>query len=334
MALDRALSQEEIDNVFRNLRDAGNSEQASRKAQSYDFRRPDRIAKDQLRAIHLLHENFARTLASSLSAYLRAYVIVNLVSVEQLSFMEFTQCLPSPTVISALAMKPYEGSAVMELNPGLVFPMVEILLGGAGKGAVAKVDREVTEIEQSVLEGVHRIILHDMRDAWMPITSFDLEIGTTETEPQMLQLLAPSEAVVAISMEVRLGDCVGMMNIGIPSIIIKMLRQRFDQQWSMRKTESSEAEQERILRLIGPSQVRLEARLEGPSIVVQDFLSLSVGQVLRLDYPVDRPLHLEMNGVDKFHGHVVDTGRGRGFRMGSRITKATATEVAEEVVPR
>src|SRR5437868_6234253 len=133
MSSDRVLSQEEIDSVFRNVRDTADDDDPAKRAQPYDFRRPDRIAKDQLRAIHLLHENFARTLAASLSAYLRAYVAVNLVSVEQLSFMEFSQCLPSPTCLVALGMKPFEGSAVLELNPALVFPIIEMLLGGSTK---------------------------------------------------------------------------------------------------------------------------------------------------------------------------------------------------------
>src|SRR5512136_2346183 len=105
----RVLSQQEIDNVFKNLREASAADAASKKAQPYDFRRPDRIAKDQLRAVHILHENFARNLASSLSAYLRAYVMVNLVSVEQLSFAEFSQCLPAPTYTVSLSMRPFEG---------------------------------------------------------------------------------------------------------------------------------------------------------------------------------------------------------------------------------
>src|SRR3974390_3658198 len=104
-------------------------DESFKKIQAYDFRRPDRIAKDQLRAIHLLHENFARSLASSLSAYLRAYVAVNLVSVEQLSFVEFSQALPSPTCLVSLGMKPYEGNAILEMNPALVFPIFEMLLG-------------------------------------------------------------------------------------------------------------------------------------------------------------------------------------------------------------
>src|SRR5882762_11951972 len=113
---DPVLSQQEMEDVFRNLRDSQQDDDPSKRAQAYDFRRPDRIAKDQLRAIHLLHENFARSLASSLSAYLRAYVIVNLVSVEQISFKEFTQCLPSPTCMTSLGMRPFEGNAVLELN--------------------------------------------------------------------------------------------------------------------------------------------------------------------------------------------------------------------------
>src|SRR6185312_4713186 len=149
MAGNRVLSQEEIDNVFRNLRESKEDDAPGMRARPYDFRRPDRIAKDQLRSIHLLHDNFARNLASSLSGYLRAYVIVNLISVEQLSFAEFTQCLQSPTVLVSLGMKPFDGNAVMELNPSLVFPLLEMLLGGNGKGTA--IARETTEIEQSIL---------------------------------------------------------------------------------------------------------------------------------------------------------------------------------------
>src|ERR1700723_1889084 len=170
--LDRVLSQEEIDDVFRNLRDGPADEDPAPRAEPYDFRRPDRIAKDQLRSIHMLHENFARSLAASLSAYLRAYVAVNLVSVEQLSFMEFTQCLPSPTCMISLGMRPFDGNAVMEINPTLVFPILEMLLGGSGKIAT-KINREITEIEQSIMEGLLRIVLNDLRTAWHAVTTID-----------------------------------------------------------------------------------------------------------------------------------------------------------------
>ena len=310
----RLLSQEEIDNVFKQMKDGPGEDDSAKKAQVYDFRRPDRIAKDQLRAIHLLHENFARSLASSLSGYLRAYVAVNLVSVEQLSFMEFTQCLPSPTSLIALGMKPYDGSAVLEINPSLVFPILEMLLGGTGKVST-KLTREVTEIERSILEGLMRIILQDLRAAWHAVATLEFSIEAHETEPQLLQFLAPNEAVVAISMEVRIGETAGMMNIGIPSIIVKMLRQKFDQQWSVRKTQATEVEHARMLRLIRPANLHLDSRLHGPMIGVGTLLDLEEGDVLAFDYPVERPVDIAINGQLKYRGEIVTSGRKRAFQI-------------------
>src|SRR5215475_3985113 len=297
----RVLSQNEIDSVFKKNREAGSEEDAARRAQVYDFRRPDRIAKDQLRAIHLLHENFGRNLASSLSAYLRAYVLVNLVSVEQLSFSEFTQCLPSPTSAVALGLSPYDGSAVLELNPSLVFPILEMLLGGTGKSAT-KITREVTEIEQVILESLLRIILHDLRTAWEAVAKMEFSIDSHETEPQLLQILAPSEAVVAISMEVRIGDISGMMNIGIPSIVVKMLRNKFDQQWTVRKTEATSLEHQRFLNLMRSAKVHVDTRLEGQTLKVEQLLDLKEGDVLAFDHPLAKPFEVSLNGVRKFRG--------------------------------
>ena len=300
--------------MFRNMRESPQEADLARRAQPYDFRRPDRIAKDQLRAIHVLHENFARSLASSLSAYLRAYVAVNLVSVEQLSFMEFSQCLPSPSCLVSLTMKPFEGNAVMEVNNTLVFPILEMLLGGSGK-VTTKMNREITEIEQSILDGLFRIILHDLKLSWQAVANLDFTIETHETEPQLLQILAPNEAVVAISMEVRIGENSGMMNLGVPSIIIKMLRQKFDQQWSVRKSESTLQERERILRLIKPAATLADARLQGPTLRVSELLDIQDGDILTFDFPVGRPLDLLINSKLKFRGHVATNGRKRAFRV-------------------
>jgi flagellar motor switch protein FliM len=311
MGPDRVLTQEEIDSVFRKREGTADAEGAA-KAQVYDFRRPDRIAKDQLRAIHVLHENFARSLAASLSAYLRAYVAVNLVSVEQLSFMEFTQCLPSPTCLAALALKPYDGNAVLEINPSLVFPILEMLLGGGGK-VTTKITREITEIERSILDGLLRIVLHDLRTSWNAVTAIDFSVDSHENEPQLLQILAPNEAIVAISMEIRIGETAGMMNIGIPSIIVKMLRQKFDQQWSVRKTQATDVEHARMLRLVRPAVMRLDLRLRGPSLEVGTLLDLKDGDVLAFDYSADKPLDVTVNGTLKYRAEVMTTGRKRAF---------------------
>jgi flagellar motor switch protein FliM len=244
-----------------------------------------------------------------LSAYLRAFVAVNLASLEQVSFIEFTQRLPSPTCIISLGMRPFDGHAVMEINPTLVFPMLEMLLGGSGK-IPAKIDREITEIEQSIMEGLMRIVLQDLRSAWQAVTNIDFVVESFSTEPQLLQM--PNEAVVAIRIEVRIGDAAGMMNIGIPAIIAKMLRQK------LLKTRATEEENSRVLRLIRPAMINLDARLQGPKLGMEALLNLQEGDLLAFDYPLDRPLDIMVNGKLKYQGEVVSTGRKRGFHIQSQ----------------
>lgn len=310
---ERALSQDQIDDVFKSARKVG-SDASTQNVESYDFRRPDRIAKDQIRAVHVLHENFAGKLASSLSAYLRAYVGVNLISVEQLPFVEFAQCFPSPTCMVTVGMRPYEGSGVLEMNPSLVFPILERLMGGAGKNG-PKVTRKVTEIEQTILIGLFRIILNDLKQAWSPVTVIDFSIESHETEPQILQILSPNEAVVAISMEVRVGDTTGMMNIGIPSMVVKALRDKFNQQWMMRSRESTNQDHSRMLNLIRPSRVDLEGRLIGPIMRVRDLVDVKVNDIVVFDFPLGQQLDLYVNGRRKFSGQIVSTGKKRGFQI-------------------
>src|SRR5579864_7279373 len=235
-------------------------------AVKFDFRRPDRIPKSQVRAIHLLHDTFVRNLVSSLSAYLRSYLTVNLVSVEQLSYAEFLDGLPSPTCIVSLGLSPYDGNGVLELGPSLVFPVLEMLLGGTGKSTNA-VQRGLTEIEQKLLDGLIRIILQDLREAWKGVTEVEFTVEAVETEPQLVRVMPPNEAVVTIGVEVNIGETVGMMNIALPSIVIKMMRHKFDQQWLVRKSRS-DGEQARFLDRLREAAIALEARLEGLSISV------------------------------------------------------------------
>ena len=324
--MSRQLSQVEIDGVFQSLRERKREVPAVK----FDFRRPDRIPKSQVRAIHLLHDTFVRNLVSSLSAYLRSYLIVNLVSVEQLSYSEFLDGLPSPTCMVSLGLRPYDGNGVLELNPSLVFPILEMLLGGSGKTS-PPMQRDITEIEQKLLDGLFRIILGDLREAWKGVTAVDFTIEAMETEPQLLHILAPNEAVVAIAVEVRIGATVGMMNIAMPSIVIKMMRQKFDQQWSVRKTHASEAEQERVLRILRGSSLTLEGRLSGPTLTVEDLLTLDEGHLMTFDYPVGRPIDLLVNGAARFTGRIVASGRKRGILVDTLAPVAPQGKISEEL---
>ena len=290
------------------------TEEPKQIVETFDFRRPDRIAKDQVRAVHLLHENFAGKLTSSLSAYLRAYVSITLISVEQLPFLEFSQCFPSPTCIVSFTMRPFEGSGVLELNPALIFPILERLLGGVGKGGT-KVSRKITEIEQVILGGLFRIVLNDLKQAWHPVASIEFAIESFETDPQVLQILTPNEAVVAISMEVRVGDITGMMNIGIPSTVVKSLRQKFSQQSMTRRPEATQQDQSRVFRLIRSSQVGVESCLTGPAMRMKDLVDVKVDDVVVFDFPVGKHIELNINGKRKYEGQIVSVGQKRAFQV-------------------
>lgn len=329
--MSRQLSQTEIDAVFQKSKRTKPEIAAAR----FDFRRPDRIPKSQVRAIHLLHDTFVRNLVSSLSAYLRSYLTVNLVSVEQLSYAEFLEGLPSPTCMVSLGLRPYDGNGVLELNPSLVFPVLEMVLGGTGKSS-APVQRDITEIEQKLLDGLIRIILQDLREAWKAVTEVEFTVEAMETEPQLLRVLAPNEAVVTIGVEVRIGETVGMMNIAMPSIVIKMMRQKFDQQWSVRKSHASDAEQSRFLDRLRDASFDVEARLEGLQLSVRDLLELNEGNLVIFDRTLASPVDLIVNGKSKYVGHVVGAGRKRGFLV-SRLTESsqgtTSRELAASAAP-
>jgi flagellar motor switch protein FliM len=220
-----------------------------------------------------------------------------------------------------MGMRPYDGNGVLEINPTLIFPVLEMLLGGSGKtSSTSRLSRELTEIEQSIVEVVFRIILHDLRESWRQVTNVSFSIESHETEPSLLQFMAPNEAVVAISLEIRVGEIAGMMNIGIPSIIIKMLRQKFDQGWSGRRSEVTEADQRRVLQLIKPSLIQIDARLQGPTLKVEDLLAIEEGDVLMFDYSTEKPLNLLVNSRLKFHGQVVAQGKKKSFLIRSMST--------------
>jgi len=283
-------------------------------AVAFDFRRPDRISKAQLRAIHTLHETFARNLGASLSAYLRAYLTASIVSVKQLSYHEFSSGLDSPTCLLSLGLQPYEGNAVMELNPSLIFPMIELLLGGSGRQPVT-LAREITEIELKLLQSLFRIMLQDLQGAWRTVAHLEFAVETVETEIQSFRVLAPQEAVVAIGIEMRIGEVSGMMNLAIPSVILKMMRQKFDQQWTARKVEPDPARRMATLKHLRGAMVRLEATLGAPSISIRDLISLEAGDVLLVDHPAKSVMTLKVNGIRKFHGRAAAADGKRAFTV-------------------
>jgi flagellar motor switch protein FliM len=278
----------------------------------FDFRKPGQTPGSQIRAIYALKQKFLHRIVSSLSAYLRSGVTAQFLGVDHLPYSEFLHSLPTPTCVVSMGMHPYEGNAVLELNPSLIFPIIEILLGGNGKEAPAA-NREITEIEQNVLDGLFRIILQALSEAWKDVLPVTLSLESVGKEARLLH--APHEPMVAVSFEIRLEDAAGRMNLAVPTEILTMQSDDADAQSAPRKTEATEAEQARMLELLSESKLTLEAQLEGPTLRVRELLDLKAGDVLTFDHPIEQPMTGFVNGKRKFSGHIVSTGKRKAFRL-------------------
>jgi flagellar motor switch protein FliM len=309
-----ALNQDEIDRLFTKHRAPAAQGAAGRAAPLYDFRRPDRIPKDQVRAVHLVHDFLARHIAASLGAFLRTYVTVSLTSVDQLSFGEFLGYLPTPTCIANVGVKPMEGNAVLEITPSLVLPMLDIVLGGDGKHA-ADQSKELTDIERSVMETIFRIVLNELSEAWTSTPDLVFEIEDTETQPQLMQILSPNEAVVAFGFEIMLNDAHGTMNFAVPSAIVKAMGQKLAQHWSSRKQAGAMRPSRRMEALLLEIAVPLEVRVSGGALTVRDVLDLAPNDVLSLDTPICQPADVLVSGVNKFSGRMVAAGLRRAVQV-------------------
>jgi len=315
----RQLSQQEIDDYFQS---AAKGEQATAEAQlpPFDFRRLDRIAKSQLSALHFLHESFVRSLTSSLSVYLRSYVSGNLISVEQLQYADFSDALPSPTCMVYLTMKPFDGDCVVEINQSLLSPILDSMLGGGGK-IKSTLDREITDVEADLLEGLFRIITHDLTETWKPVVAIDFAVDTFETNPQLSSRIARNEAVVAIAMELRINESMGMLNLAIPSITLKMMRHNFEQQWAVHRTQSPETEAALKQRLTRDLSLRLDCELRGSSIRLRDLLEIEVGDVIDLGATCDGRVAMAVNGTPKFRASL----DSNGLKLAARIEEMEKT---------
>ena len=322
--MDKVLSQDEINALFSamssedvDLEASKENSPSERKVTSYDFHRADRISQDQMRSVHLMHEYFGRNFASSLSAYLRNFVDVKLVNLEQESYSAFLKGIPDPTMFSSIGMRPLDDNLALEMNPSVVFPMIDLILGGPG---LAPTDnRNLTEIEMNIIDGVLRLAMRDLRAAWNPIIDLDLYIEDKGTKAQMFQIVSPGEAVIAIQLELKIGDNSGTMNICIPSRVLKQLRSKFDQQWNVRRQKTYGNEEKRILEIMKQVPILLSSEIRNSILTVDDLLKMSVGDVIELKERVEDPVLLCAGGIPKYSGKLVLRRGKKAFEIVEKI---------------
>jgi flagellar motor switch protein FliM len=298
----------------KSIRDTSAAEK-SKKVSLYNFRRPDRISKEQLRSLHYLHDRFARNFSSSLSAYLRALIDVSLYSVEQFTYAEFVLSLPDPTYFNAIEMNPLEGSAVLEINPKILFPMIDKILGGKGEDFGGGGIRTITDIERELIEGVLHLILKDLEASWEQIIKLNLRIEATETSPQLIQVVAPNEIVVLIVFEIKVGDSKGFMNFCIPSIVIEPIVNRFSQDWYADRAKTNTEELHKLKLNITKTLMNVDVGITGNKIFVKQLMNLRKGDLLTLETKEDKPFSIMINDKKKMSGYQANVGKKKYIQI-------------------
>ena len=301
------LSQDEIDQLLTAI-SAGevNTEEVhqptdQRKIKIYDFKRPDKFSKDQIRTVSIMHETFARLTTTSLSAQLRSLIHVHVASVDQLTYEEFIRSIPNPTTLAVIDMDPLKGSAILEIDPAITFSIIDRLFGGQGEGA--KFSRDLTDIEQSVMEGIIVRVLGNLRESWCTVIDLRPRLGGIETNPQFAQIVPPSEMVVLVTLETKVGDVEGMMNLCIPYLTIEPIISKLSAQyWYSSVRRGTTTENLNILReRLATVAVTLVAEIGKMNLPVREVLALKPGDIIRLDDTrVDDPMVLRIGNRQKF----------------------------------
>jgi len=290
----------------------------------YDFKRPNRVSKEQLRSIRAIHDKMARNLASHISSLMRSIVEIQLHSVDQMTYGEFLMSLPSPTSFNVFSLKPLDGKGVIELNPSIVFPMIDRLLGGPG--APFDANREFTDIEINLLDQILRVITQNMREIWSPIMDLYPVVEAKESSPNVVQIVAQNEIVVMIVMEIIIGQTSGMMNICYPVITIESLLPKLASRDLMLSETSSRKSRNKELRaLLRGAKIELEAILGYAELSMREILELQEGDIIKLNRPADDTVVVKVDGREKF---IAEFGIKR-YRRSIKIKEILKTEQDE-----
>lgn len=323
------LSQEEIDALLDVVDDEGDvaleSEDETlfpqRQITLYDFKRPNRVSKEQLRAFRGIHDKMARSIASQISAIMRSIVEIQLHSVDQMTYGEFLMSLPNPTSFNVFSMKPLEGNGVLEINPSIAFPMLDRILGG--KGEPFEANREFSDIELSLFETILRVMMGTLREAWGPVTDLYPQIESKESSPNVVQIVAQNEIVVMVVMEIIIGHSSGMMNICYPVIALEpVLPKLASRDLMLNEMSSKKSRNQELQVLLGGAHVNLEVNLGSAELTLQELLEIKEGDILRLNVPADDVVSVSIDGKDRF---VAKMGLRR-FRKSIQITRVIDTE--------
>ena len=304
--MSEVLSQGEIDALLNALNkgevdaDELKKETLKKKIRIYDFRRPNKISKEQKHTLQVIFENYARSLSNYLSAQLRTPAAVEVLSVEQITYDEFIRSIANPTILGIFSLPPLDGNAIMEINPNLGFAILDRILGGPGQ-SLDKM-RGLTEIEETIMDRICARMLDYLEEPWAIIEPIKPTLVRIDSNPQFTQVVSPSEMVLIISLETSICGVIGMINICIPFLVIEPIINKLNVNYyyasNTRRSEASFSNS--ISNRLRDSSIPVRVLVGNAVITVAELLELNVGDVVPLERNIEDDMEVIIGNTTKY----------------------------------
>ena len=292
-ALLNALSSGELD--VDEIKDSG-----EKQVKDYDFARPSKFSKEHLRTLEIIFEHYGRLLSTNLPVYLRKNVQIEVMNSEAVTYHEFSNALSNPVLLGIVNFAPLQGSIIIEMATNLGYAIVDRMLGG--KGEALEKPREYSEIELLILERIFVVCVNLLHEPWQNVVEIHPRLERIETNSQYAQIISPSEMIAIITINVKIGDVEGLMNICLPYITVEDVIDKLNTKyWYANMQQYDETDYaDAIEVLIRKAQIPLKAVLGSSTISVSDFSMLQVGDIIRLDRKAEEELDVYVGNIRKF----------------------------------
>ncbi|MEG0805174.1 MAG: flagellar motor switch protein FliM [Lachnospiraceae bacterium] len=299
------LSQNEIDSLLQAL-SSGEldveeiKEDSVRQAKNYDFARPAKFSKEHLRTLEIIFEHYGRLLSTNLPVYLRKNIQVEIMNSEAVTYSEFSNALSNPVLLGIVNFSPLKGNIIMELADNLGYAMVDRMLGGAG--VPLEKSREFSEIELLIIERILTICINLLHEPWQNVVDVRPRLERIETNSQFAQIISPSEMIAIVTINLKIGDVEGLMNICLPYLTLESVMDKLNTKYwySTMQEKDEKTYLEAIEGLIEKAPIPVKAVLGTSVISVNDFINLQLGDIIRLDTKIDGELDVFIGNIKKF----------------------------------
>jgi flagellar motor switch protein FliM len=291
--------------------------------QTYDFKRPERVSKDQMRALEALHEGFGRNFGAALSGYLRTIIEVTVAHIEQLTYSEFIHSLPNPTCFNLLKAEQLDGQLCLEISPLIIYPVIDRLLGGSNADLFIP-QRPLTQIEQRLVQRITDRATQHLSEAWSNLTPVTFSVHDFESNPQLVQIVPPNETVVVVGFELKMGNRAGTMSLCIPyNVIEPIMGVLASQNWfSYQRKTGMDDSLRKLTKNVTSAPVEVRAFLGSTSIRLSELMSLAPGDIITTNKLASSDVVVQIEGKNKFLAKVGQYRGAKALRIVRSIPSA------------